>query len=291
MVKKYVLDVELKGSDIMKTPHEFFEETNGKIIDIDKYYGGQCWDLFALFTIEYCGRTFSCIETGYVIDLWTHFDEIGLGEYFIKVPNNAMTDGDWAIWAGPCMITNSSHIAMFRKDENNGGGIFLTQNPNGKPNYTHQMWISYEGLVGGLRPKCYIPKKEIKEFSLVEVGTDYAKFKVIGDPGTFDWIQYSLNDLDWINYPSDNIIKDLTPNMEYKIKVRCRNTGTDNWTISNYIVFTTKDTLKENIPEENINIPDKQEKASNEPKNTKIEHKNILQIIIDFIIKIFTFKG
>ena len=161
----------------MKTPHEFFLETNGRIIDVDGSYGGQCWDLFALFCQEYCNRTFSCIETGYVIDLWTHFDEIGLGEYFEKVPNNALHDGDWAIWNGPCMITNHSHIAMFRIDNGNGGGTFLTQNPNGNPNYTHQMWISYQGLLGGLRPKCYITQDKSLPIP-VEQNTQVDQLKV-----------------------------------------------------------------------------------------------------------------
>lgn len=285
----------------MKTPHEFFEETNGKIIDVDGSYGGQCWDLFAKFCLEYCGKTFNCIETGYVIDLWTHFDDIGLGEYFIKVPNNAMTDGDWAIWYGPCMITNKSHIAMFRKDENNGGGIFLTQNPNGNPNYTHQMWISYEGLVGGLRPKCYIPKREIKEFSLTEVGDDYAKFHIVGDPGSFDWINYSLDDSNWMSYPIDNTIKNLQSNKTYKIKVECRNTGTDNWTISNYIIFTTKEKINNlNMPQldnndiDNINTLPISKTTENGIKEEKKEHylnkskkkKTLIEIILDFLFKL-----
>lgn len=161
----------------MKTPTEFYLENDYKVIDIDGYYGGQCWDLFAKFCLEYCNKTFGCIETGYVIDLWNHFEEIGLNEYFVKVPNNQLQDGDWAIWTGPCMITSHSHIAMFREDSfNSGGGIFLTQNPNGNPNYTHLMWISYDGLVGGLRPKCYMQDKSIPQ--PVEANTKVDQLKV-----------------------------------------------------------------------------------------------------------------
>lgn len=141
-------------------PHEFYLETNGKIIDMDGAYGGQCWDLFAYFTKKYCDRTFSCISTGYVIDLWTHFEQCGLSQYFDKVTNNYQ-DGDWFIWKAPCMITRYSHIAMFRKDNGDGTNVILTQNPNGNPNYTHQMVCNYDGLVGALRPKVNTP--EIKE--------------------------------------------------------------------------------------------------------------------------------
>src|SRR5574344_251683 len=126
----------------MKTPHEFYLETNGKIIDVDESYGGQCWDLFAYFCQEYCGKTFSCIQTGYVIDLWNTFEQIGLNQYFDKVYDyHALQDGDWIIWdknASPnCWISNKSHIAMFREynPSNIEQNVILTQNPNGIPNY------------------------------------------------------------------------------------------------------------------------------------------------------------
>ena len=155
----------------MKTPHEFYLETDGRIIDVDHQYGGQCWDLFALFTLEYCNKTFSCPFTGYVADFWYHFDELGLGEYFEKIPfdkYHELHDGDWLIWdksTNPlCWITNSSHIAMFRiyNSENPEQNIILTQNPNGNPNYTHQMVCDFLGFVGALRPKCYIKEEIIK---------------------------------------------------------------------------------------------------------------------------------
>lgn len=147
-------------------PHEFYLETNGKKIDVDGAYGGQCWDLFAYFCQKYCGRTFSCISTGYVIDLWTHFEQCGLNQYFDKVYDyHALQDGDWLIWdknASPnCWISNKSHIAMFREynPSNIEQNVILTQNPNGIPNYVHQMICDFHGFVGALRPKTNVVKK------------------------------------------------------------------------------------------------------------------------------------
>lgn len=149
----------------MKTPHEFFLETDGKIIDIDGSYGGQCWDLFALFCQEYIGFYFSCLWTGYVEDFWYHFDELHLGVYFEQIQPekyHELQDGDWLIWVkrtNPnCWITNSSHIGMFRKynDTNPEQNIILHQTPNGNPNCTHQQVADFLGFVGALRPKCYI---------------------------------------------------------------------------------------------------------------------------------------
>src|SRR5574344_1829734 len=160
-------------------PHEFYLETNGKKIDIDGAYGGQCWDLFAYFCQKYCGRTFSCISTGYVIDLWTHFEQCGLGEYFDKVTENYQ-DVDWLIWKSPFYITRYSHIAMFRLDNGDGTNIILTQNPNGNPNYTHQMICNYDGLVGALRPKTNQPPKVLAT-NPIEQNTAVNQVKVLAN--------------------------------------------------------------------------------------------------------------
>lgn len=151
----------------MKSPHEFYLETNGKVIDIDGAYGGQCWDLFALFCQEYCNYIFGCPFTGYVEDLWYHFEELHLDYYFEKIPfekYHELQDGDWLIWVkrtNPlCWISDSSHIAMFRKynDGNPEQNIILTQNPG----CTHQQVADFLGFVGALRPKCYIHEEIIK---------------------------------------------------------------------------------------------------------------------------------
>lgn len=146
-------------------PHEFYLETNGRIIDVDGYYGGQCWDLFAYFTQKYCGRTFSCTYSGYVKDFYYHFKELGLDKYFDLITNRyELQDGDWLIWdkavSQYCWISNYSHIAMFRKyEKGQEQNIILTQNPNGNPNYVYQMLCDFHGFVGALRPKTNQPKK------------------------------------------------------------------------------------------------------------------------------------
>ena len=162
----------------MKTPHLFFEETNGRIIDVDGSYGGQCWDLWSLFCKEYIGRYYSCLWSGGVKDMWYHFDELGLGEYFEKIPPekyHELQDGDWLVWDADtnplCWISTArnekgeayGHIAMFRQynPANGEQNVILTQNPNGNPNYTHQMVCDFLGFIGALRPKCYVHEETI----------------------------------------------------------------------------------------------------------------------------------
>lgn len=277
----------------MKSPHEFYLETDGRIIDVDGYYGGQCWDLFAFFTLEWINRTFSCIATGYVIDFWTHFDEIGLGEYFVKVPNNQLQDGDWAIWQGPCPISDSSHIAMFRcNNGDTGTGVFLTQNPGGNPNYTHQMDISYAGLVGGLRPKCYIPKPTLP--NPVEENKQVDQLKVNCNDTMRVRLGHNL-DAEIIGFAKEGY---------YNVLQKCEETDyiwceveTDKWLAlyppyCEYIPKMQETPQNSTNDENNTIIPKQPETPKNEPNNEEIEHNDnifikIIKFIIELIQKIF----
>ena len=142
----------------MATPHDYYLAVMGKGFDEDGVYGVQCVDGFKHFCRTVVGYNIShatiCSPTGLAHSIWDNFESLGLNKYFDKVPANAMVDGDWAIWAKGSRPCPSSHIAMFRKDNGNGTGIFLGQNQVGGPNY-NQINISYSGLRGGLRPKCY----------------------------------------------------------------------------------------------------------------------------------------
>lgn len=143
-----------------KTPHQYYLEVIGKGFDEDGSCGVQCVDGFLHWCRTQVGKTFDgaiCYgqpHEHYACRIWYNFDSLGLGEYFDKVPANAMVDGDWAIWEYDSPQCPWSHIAMFRADNGNGTGIFLGQNQEGRKEYT-QADIKYAGLLGGLRPKIY----------------------------------------------------------------------------------------------------------------------------------------
>lgn len=142
----------------MATPHEYYLAVINKAFDEDGVYGAQCVDGFKHFCRTVVGYNIShrtiCNPTGLATSIWDNFESLGLNKYFDKVPANKMVDGDWAIWSKGSSQCPSSHIAMFRKDNGNGTGIFLGQNQGGRSAYS-QINISYSGLRGGLRPKCY----------------------------------------------------------------------------------------------------------------------------------------
>ena len=145
----------------MPTPHEFYLSVIGKGFDEDGVFGIQCVDGFKAFCRLVLGWNIGKESlcgggdpTGYAYRIWYNFDRLGLGKYFDKVASNQMVDGDWAIWnwgSRPCPY---SHIAMFRRDNGNGTGVFLGQCQNGSRPFC-QVNISYSGLLGGLRPKIY----------------------------------------------------------------------------------------------------------------------------------------
>lgn len=73
--------------------------------------------------------------------IWDTYDRVSLGQF-----------GDWAIWSGTYgAYTNagSGHVAMFVSDNGNGTGKFFSMNPNP----AQIMTLSYNGIMGFLRPK------------------------------------------------------------------------------------------------------------------------------------------
>ena len=140
------------------TPHDYYSSVIGKRFDEDGVYGCQCVDGFKHFCRTVLGYNIShetiCNPTGYATSIWDNFESLGLNKYFDKVRADSMVNGDWAIWSMNSRSCPYSHVAMFRKDNGNGTGIFLGQNQLNHPEFT-QCNIYYSGLRGGLRPKIY----------------------------------------------------------------------------------------------------------------------------------------
>lgn len=145
-----------------KSPQQYCNEVLGKKFDEDGQYGCQCVDGFKHFCRTQLGLTLGtiCNPTGYATSIWDNYYSLGLDKYFDQVRGDSMVDGDWAIWEMNSLSCPYSHVAMFRRDNNNNIGIFLGQNQLGHPEFT-QVGINYSGIRGGLRPKIYHDTKYI----------------------------------------------------------------------------------------------------------------------------------
>ena len=166
-----------------RTPQEYYNEVIGKRFDEDGVYGCQCVDAFKHWLRTQVGLNLGkksiCYPTNHATSIWDNFYDLGLDKYFDKIQNTErLVDGDWAIWDMNSRSCPYSHIAMFRKDNGNSTGIFLGQNQNNHPEFTH-VNIYYDGLRGGLRPKIYHEDKPtpIKENPIYEtLGDMYVRW-------------------------------------------------------------------------------------------------------------------
>ena len=134
------------------TVQEFCNQTINKKIDVDGAYENQCVDLFNYFNKLMNGGVYiNCRPSGYAKSIYENRANNGVLNYYDVVPINKMQDGDWAIW-GNCKAAPDSHIAMFRRDNGNDTGVFLSQTYR---QVVVEQNISYFGLIGALRPKQY----------------------------------------------------------------------------------------------------------------------------------------
>lgn len=185
-----------------KIPQQYCNEVLGKRFDEDGVYGCQCVDGFKHFCRTQLGLKLGtiCNPTGLASSIWDNFVPLGLDKFFTPVPADQMVDGDWAIWSinKKNRSCPNSHVAMFRKDNGNGTGVFLGQNQLGHPEFT-QINIYYDGLRGGLRPKIY---HETPTPSPAPTPTSYPVYETLGDM----YVRYGAG----LNY-GVKLVKDLTP--------------------------------------------------------------------------------
>lgn len=149
-----------------KTPHEIYLAVNGKAFDVDGYYGAQCWDGVMYINKTYWGgQVRHCGGDGYVHNLWTYRKTNGMLNDFVEVPMAQAQDGDVFIWKKGAPECPASHIAIFRKwdNANKTRATFLGQNQGGPNGAFNQASISVSGVLGVLRPKCYVNTSTGKE--------------------------------------------------------------------------------------------------------------------------------
>lgn len=144
----------------------------------------------------------------------------------------------------------------------------------------------------------------IGEYKIEDIGEDYVKvsFKPSDNSNNaYDWCCYKLNDDEWKNMPLDNTIKNLQPNTSYKIAIKLRNSGTDQWEESQALDFTTKEAPKETQetplidekPQDSTITLETPKTPENEPQKQEIEHNavkpNKKNKFLDIIIKILKY--
>lgn len=129
---------------------EWMNNVNGKIIDMDGAYGGQCWDLWSNYARNVYGIPAADTNTvdGYAASVYTQrYDRSkALQNTFIREAGTyTPVYGDVAFWNGNGM----NHVAIVIRDNGNGTLETMSQNPN-KAGY---ITISKTGIIGYFHPR------------------------------------------------------------------------------------------------------------------------------------------
>lgn len=129
---------------------EWMNNVNGKIIDMDGAYGGQCWDLWSNYARNVYGIPAADTNTvdGYAASVYTtRYDRSkALQNTFIREAGTyTPVYGDVAFWNGNGM----NHVAIVVRDNGNGTLETMSQNPN-KAGY---ITISKNGIIGYFHPR------------------------------------------------------------------------------------------------------------------------------------------
>lgn len=129
---------------------EWMNTVNGKIIDMDGTYGGQCWDLWSSYARNVYGIPAADTNTvdGYAASVYTtRYDRSqALQNTFTRETGNYTPSyGDVAFWNSNGM----NHVAIVVKDNGNGTLNTMSQNPN-KAGY---VTLSKIGIIGYFHPR------------------------------------------------------------------------------------------------------------------------------------------
>ena len=134
---------------------EWMNNVNGKVVDMDGAYGGQCWDLWSSYARNVYGIPAADTNTvdGYAASVYTarFYNSRALQDVFTKErADYTPVYGDVAFWNGAGM----NHVAIVVRDNGNGTLNTMSQNPN-KAGY---VTLSKNGIIGYFHPRAsYAP--------------------------------------------------------------------------------------------------------------------------------------
>lgn len=142
-----------------ETAAAFYNYTMNKCWDVDGAYGSQCWDLGALFWMNYTkdGRTLSTCGTGAAKGAWNCKEQNAGDEFELITDPTKLQAGDWVIFNNG----QYGHVGMALGGYNNGYVALLGTNQGGYAcsgggSAANVINISLKSFAGAFRPKTYI---------------------------------------------------------------------------------------------------------------------------------------
>ena len=133
------------------TLNEFVQRYNGKYVDTDGAYGGQCMDLMHQYCVEILGiQDLSVLAAPSAQQVWNNFPNVKGHELFDKIentPTGIPQEGDIMLWTN----LPYGHVAIFVEGDANSFRSFDQNYPTGSP--CHIQNHTYASVGGWLRLK------------------------------------------------------------------------------------------------------------------------------------------
>lgn len=145
----------------VSSPDAFKNDTLGKCIIANNYYGAQCVSLARVFWWSYADRDISTCGTGMAKGMMNCADENAGDDFEIywRDSIDKIQAGDWLVFDGGMY----GHVGMALGGNNNGYVALLGENQGGHScganvggSATNIINISLKNLIGFYRPKAYI---------------------------------------------------------------------------------------------------------------------------------------
>ena len=152
----------------VSSPDAFKNDTLGKCIIANNYYGAQCVSLARAFWWSYADRDVSTCGTGMAKGMMNCADENAGDDFEIYWRDSAdkIQAGDWLVFDGGMY----GHVGMALGGNNNGYVALLGENQGGHScganvggSATNIINISLKNLIGFYRPKAYIKPEPTPE--------------------------------------------------------------------------------------------------------------------------------
>lgn len=152
----------------VSSPEAFKNDTLGKCIIANNYYGAQCVSLARVFWWSYADRDVSTCGTGMAKGMMNCADENAGDDFEIywRDSIDKIQAGDWLVFDGGMY----GHVGMALGGNNNGYVALLGENQGGHScganvggSATNIINISLKNLIGFYRPKAYIKPEPTPE--------------------------------------------------------------------------------------------------------------------------------
>lgn len=152
----------------VSSPDAFKNDTLGKCIIANNYYGAQCVSLARVFWWSYADRDVSTCGTGMAKGMMNCADENAGDDFEIywRDSIDKIQAGDWLVFDGGMY----GHVGMALGSNNNGYVALLGENQGGHScganvggSATNIINISLKNLIGFYRPKAYIKPEPTPE--------------------------------------------------------------------------------------------------------------------------------